>query len=383
MRELIKHYCCRGNLSTYDPYDIWKTSIGYRAKRRFNRNRWLGIGPAAALQLADTFCNVPLRHLYRQQEYPIVRALAAQALLNLYRQTNDKDCLEYAKLHLEWLEANTCAGYGGACWGLGFPHTVSRNVEYDRNTPFSTITPYALEAFIQHAEVTGSADYEGTIESVFEFLEKDLRILKESDEILVTSYGPTHDRVVVNAVSYTMLTYALLLSRMPTGLQEQMRNKIHRLYGFIQRSQRTDGSWMYSPEGRSFIDCFHSCIVLKNIIKTQRQVALENVSDVVVRGYAYVKSNFFDTDSRLFRRFTIKNKPNLIRFDLYDNAEMLNLSILMQDGRVTTSLVHAIDRIFRYKKIIYSQIDVLGNRRHPDTLRWAVMPYLYSLSQLV
>lgn len=379
---IIKRYCCREDLSTHDPYDIWKTTIGYRTKRLFNRRRWLGIGPAAVLQLADTFCNTALRSLYRRQEYAIVRALAAQALLNLYHRRKEEECLKYAKLHLEWLATNSCVGYRGACWGLGFLHTVSENVEYESNTPFSTITPYVLEAFIQYTKVTGDVCYDSTIENVFKFLEEDLQIMMESSEILVTSYGPTKDRVVVNSVSYTMLAYGLLLSRLPTELQERTRDKIRRLYGFIRASQFADGSWIYSPEGRSFIDCFHSCIVLKNIIKTNRQVALENVADTIGRGYAYVKENFFDKKAGLFRRFTLKNKPSLVRFDLYDNAELLNLSILMQDTRVTASLARAIDISFRSGNRIYSQIDLMGIRRHSDTLRWAVMPYLFALSHM-
>ena len=94
------------------------------------------------------------------------------------------------------------------------------------------------------------------------------------------------------------------------------------------------------------------------------------------------ETEFFNADFELFRQFTIKKKPDRIRYDLYDNTGMLNLSILMQDDEVTIPLVRAIDRVFRYKKIVFAQIDVLGNRRRPDTLRWAVMPYLHSLSQI-
>jgi hypothetical protein len=82
----------------------------------------------------------------------------------------------------------------------------------------------------------------------------------------------------------------------------------------------------------------------------------------------------------LFKRFSVTNKPGLIDFDLYDNAEMLNLSMLLGDHELAESLHNEILRHFVRGKTVYSQIDVLGIRHRPNTLRWAVLPWMYSLS---
>ena len=50
--------------------------------------------------------------------------------------------------------------------------------------------------------------------------------------------------------------------------------------------------------------------------------------DVVAAGYDYLKDSFLDQHHLLFKRFSVKNKPGLARFDLYDNAEALNLALL-------------------------------------------------------
>src|SRR5947207_2819998 len=106
LEALIEHFCARNELSTYDPYDIWKTSLGFRVKHLYNRRPGLGIFPAAAFTLFDDLLNQNLRLFYTRREYPIVRAMAALSLLNLYRHKRHPGLLECAKSHLLWLLAN-------------------------------------------------------------------------------------------------------------------------------------------------------------------------------------------------------------------------------------------------------------------------------------
>ena len=182
--------------------------------------------------------------------------------------------------------------------------------------------------------------------------------------------------------SYVMYSLSLLLPYLAPGDEQQARERIRKLYRYVQRSQRADGSWLYSPDGQPFVDCFHSCIVLKNLEKTRRLVDLPGVEPVIARGYAYLLENFRVKHSGLFRRFSVANKPSLVRYDLYDNAEMLNLAILLGDTALVESLPPVIEKNFVSGDDIYSQIDFFGIRRNRNHLRWAVMPYLYALSQL-
>ena len=94
--------------------------------------------------------------------------------------------------------------------------------------------------------------------------------MAEDHESMATSYGPFVDRIVINAVSYTMYSLALALPYISRQEMQRIEEKIVKLYRYIQKAQRPDGSWLYSPQGRSFIDCFHSCIVLKNVFKTNQ-----------------------------------------------------------------------------------------------------------------
>ncbi|MBD3843625.1 MAG: hypothetical protein IE909_17455, partial [Campylobacterales bacterium] len=283
--ELIEKYLLSDDLSTYDPYDIWKTSIGIKVKQLYYRNKYLGLLPAGILTIYDLYLNNSFRIGYKKQEYPIVRAQAALTLLNLYKKEPKPIYLENAKKHIDWLIENSSKGYSGACWGLNFNWIYSANKIYDANTPFSTHTPYPLEAFVKYHEITKSEKISTVIKSVYNFLENDLQIMKEDSSKLIISYGAEKDRVVTNANSYVMYMYALLLPFFPNQ-KDYIESKIKRIYNFIIEVQNNDGSWIYQPYDKSsFIDCFHSAFVIKNIIKTNKLLTLEHSEDVVQSGY--------------------------------------------------------------------------------------------------
>jgi len=156
-----------------------------------------------------------------------------------------------------------------------------------------------------------------------------------------------------------------------------------KLFHFIKQHQNTDGSWYYEPNTSSpFIDCFHSCFVLKNLFIAKQYHSFTDIDNVITKGYEYITSNFKDPSSGLYKRFTLSNKPSLITDDLYDNAEMIGLSTSINEIKEATSLVIAVKQHFHRNRDIYSQCDRFGILRNKNTLRWALMPYLYSLAQL-
>lgn len=379
-QRLIRHICESSDLRTYDPYDIWMTSVGFWVKNLYNQSRYAGLPFAAVVALFDVYVNDRLRLFCVRREYPITRALAAQSLLKLYSRSPDAGLLPHIIRHLEWLDHHSCSGYSGPCWGLGFRYAVGKRLVYDANMPLTTMTPYVLEAFVEFTRATGDTRWVPTIRGIHNFLEQDLVVLEETDEILVTSYAAMRDRQVINAVSYVLYCYALLLPYLDISQQEVAADKIRKLYNFVRRTQAEDGSWLYSPEPTSFIDCFHSCFVLKNLLKASKLTGLEGCSEVLSRGYQFLKEHVFDHETGLSKRFAKTNKPGLIRFDLYDNAEMLQLAELMGDAEFADSLETGICRAFVRSGRIFSHIDWMGNRLGPDRLRWAVLPYIHALA---
>lgn len=377
---LIEEFCMTHSLECYDPYDVWMTDLGIGVKQLYNRNNVLGILPAAALTIWDQFLNNKFRFGYKKQEYPTARALAAQALLNVYVANNEEGYLVGAKKHIDWLITNSSKNYSGLCWGLGFKWAVDDGLNYDENTPFSTHTPYILEAIHKYIHLSGDITYVSYIESIYDFFENDIQVMFEDEDSLATSYGPAKDRLVTNAVSYALYAYSIFLQYIPEK-EAYIKRKIQKLYNFIVKKQLQNGSWFYEPDNdKSFIDCFHSCFVLKNIFKTNRIIPLTDCENVMKAGYDYVKNNFYNPKHKLFKRFTLSNKPSIVKFDLYDNAEVLSLSILLGDQDLTEALLSSIQEKFVKGNDIYSVIDIFNIKKNKNTLRWAVMPYLYALS---
>ena len=377
--------CFSPDLSTYDPYDIWKSDIGVKVKQLFNAYRILGIIPAALLTFYDQVLNNEKRVFYKKQEYPVIRAFAAQILLKIYNKTKEPALLYWVEMHLDQLISQSSKGYSGYCWGLNMVW-ASKIRTFPKNTPFITSTPYALEALIRFQEATNNIKYQDVITSVYHFISKDLYKLIEEEHILCLSYAPGWEaRPVINANSYALYSLSLLRSFLPEK-SDIIQRDILRLYNYIIQQQKPDGSWLYYGDNKkgNFIDCFHSCFILKNIIKASKCVPLPaNHIIVVEKGYSYLLNNFYDKQFGLFKRFTKTDKPNLIKFDLYDNAEMLNLIYLNNDLKMYNSLKDSIKRHFIKGKDIFSVINVFKSRKNKNMLRWAEMPYMYALSHSI
>ncbi len=381
--KILESYLLHNSLATYDPYDVWKTDIGVKIKKLYYKNKYLGLIPAGIITIYDLYINNHKRTGYYKQEYPITRAQAAITLLNMYEQEKNLKYIEYAKKHIDWLLDHVSTGYSGHCWGMNYDWVYTATDTYNKNTPFSTHTPYPLEALVQYYNITKDETVLEAIKSVFLFLEKDIKVMKETEEMLILSYGVEKDRIVTNANSYSMYMYALLISFLPEQ-EEYIKNKIKKLYNFITSVQQDDGSWLYSPyDNDTFIDCFHSAIVVKNIIKTGRLTYLEDVDTITTRGYTYIIKSFMNEEDNLCKRFSISNKISLTKFDLYDNAEVLNLAIMLNDKETIQKLSNAIQKYFiNEDNDIASMIDLLGKRKNFNHLRWAVVPYLNTLSKM-
>jgi hypothetical protein len=384
INNLIKKYTLQENLATYDPYDIWKTKLGFFVKNGFNKNKYLFIIPAALLTIFDIFINNKIRIFYKKQEYPIVRAFATLSLLDLYKKDPKQEYLDFAKKHIDWLIRNRAIYKNGFGWGIGFYWNISKDIVFTKNTPLSTHTPYGLEAIYELYKITKDKRYLKYINEIFDFFENDINILYNKNNSLAISYGPFGNFIVNNATSYALFSYSIFYNIIPQQ-KEYIKNKIIKFYNFLKYTQRTDASWLYAPfEKNSFIDCFHSAIIVKNIIKTKKNIDfdLENSNEIINNAYAYIKKSFFIEKKQLFKRFSLSNKPGITKFDLYDNAEMLNLAILMNDYELVKILKKSINDKFIKNDNVYSVIDLFNIKRNKNTLRWAVMPYVHAISNI-
>ena len=377
-KKLITYFLLKEDLSSFDPYDVWKTKLGFKIKHFYNKNRDLAFLPSAMLFSLDLFFNKIFRNFYNKQEYPIVRAQAAIILLRIFKKNKNEDYLIFAKKNIDWLINNSSKGFNGLCWGLNFEWPVTNNLIYNSNEPFTTHTPYALESIHLFIKITGDNSYINYVKSIYNYYEKDVKQIVETENLLAVSYGTSPDRIITNAISYTLYAYSIFSKYIKNNSIKVKRQK---LFNFIESKQLNNGSWLYTPDSDdTFIDCFHTCFIIKNLIKSNKIEPIENANKLITDGYNYLMDNFYDEDFGLFKRFSVSNKQSIIKFDLYDNAEVLNLFNLLEKRRDFNKLKNNIENNFINGTDVYSMIDIFNIKRNKNTLRWAVVPFLKAIN---
>lgn len=244
--------------------------------------------------------------------------------------------------------------FQNAAWGYPFDWEGWFGT-FKAGTPFITTTAYCYEAFERGYELTGDLSHLEMMRSIARFAHEDLTDQQVAPEAFASSYGPFDKRRVVNASAYR----ALLLAR--AGRRFQREDWLEAARGnttFVLRSQQPDGSWLYAMDAHDqFVDNFHTCFVLKNLVKILRATgddaapgdgapaprgdapnrgggataaATSAIGEAIRQGYAFYKRNLLDSEG-LPVPFAQTQRLNLVRRELYDLAEGLNLALLIRD----------------------------------------------------
>lgn len=371
-----------GPPSSFDPYDLWMTSLGVFAKKHYYQGRVVGKLISVLIGLVDWLIPNLIRNILalKKRVYPIT---VAQWILS--RENSDES--EYM-LDLLLSVSSSREKIYGRCWGLGFPW-MSKNGLYDEETPFVTHTPYALEALIRIYKESESQEIKDKAYENFEASRKFLDALKvmyEKDDVLALSYAPIDEpRIVINANSYAAFSYALHASY--CKLEAQLaRRRAALLVNWTISQQQPDGSWYYyaDAEPGNFIDGFHTCFVLKNLIKTAQLLPEleEQTKPAVNAGIDYLNKAFIDQKTGLLRRFTERDIKDPFTWDLYDQAEYLGLLIYL--GRLSEAerFLKVVYKHFYKRGHWYCRRDFLGRYWGRDFLRWGIMPLLHYEKEL-
>jgi hypothetical protein len=158
---------------------------------------------------------------------------------------------------------------------------------------------------------------------------------------------------------------------------------------FILENQRDDGSWLYGLSNRyeAFIDHFHTCFVLKNLIKINQLAPDPTVLQAIHRGYRYYRTALYDADANP-KSFALEPRTQIVRLELYNIAEAITLGALLRD-EIPDALLLA--QCLAKKAITKYQLPdghfvtrvYLGGFRHKlPFLRWPQSQMFYALTNL-
>jgi hypothetical protein len=313
---------------SHDPYDLWATPLGRKAKRLYYRRSIRGSLAALPFVVLDTFVPGSRRLVSAPQRYPIADAHYAMGFFAWAEAVGDARALSRAEHFLVELERSRSSGFEDFCWGLPF-NWESRLGTIAAGTPLITVVPYVYEAFEAGHDATGKPSYLNVMESIARFAHDRIPATElHHGTAAAAAYSPYDRSRVVNASSYR--AYLLAAAGRRFG-RAAWTTEADRNVAFVLASQRPDGSWPYAPTvGDEFIDNLHTCLVLKNLFKFWSITDRGDVLTAVRRGYKYYRHELLDEGLQPIP-FALQPRASLHRRDLYDYAEGINLALLVRD----------------------------------------------------
>ena len=276
---------------SHDPYDLLLSPFVRRVPQ---------VSPLAArlvLQLGKR-SGTGLRRLLRVRPHEEPKALAdfLRAAVSLGRLGEAWPTEHIAELstRLRHLAVATRTGYG---WGLAFPW-VSRYLAAAKGEPNIYTTTAACQALLDDYEFTGREESLQTAVLGTQFIVRELgSFTYEGNSWL--RYSAKADSPIVNIQALA----SSLLARVGVAQHDdELLEAADRAAQAVIATQRDDGSWTYSVDGRGdFVDGFHTGFTLEGLVEYaglrggDTPTALDAA---VASGFAYFKEHLFTADGR-------------------------------------------------------------------------------------
>jgi len=340
-----------------DQYDYWATGYGQWAKSVFYRQPVVGTLLVSPLVFMDSF--IPFtRSLFRKpNRFPIADAHYAMGFAYIYEATGDRKYYLRAVEYLNALLESRCSGYENYAWGYPFQWMTNAGV-IPQGTPLITSTPYVYEAFYTVYQLDQDPRWWEVLQSISQHVAEDYQDLPQNSDASACSYiardklTDSNYTPVINANAYRAF---ILLHAAALFDSSIYREKGERNLNFVINNQQSDGSWFYAAgKVDQFVDHFHTCFILKNLVKIELQNGDGKCRQAIERGLKFYRRNLFDSRN-LPLPFAKKQRLIPYRRELYDYAECLNLGIILEKTEYR-------EPVFYYQSLI----DLIANWQKRD-----------------
>jgi len=367
---------------TFDPYDLMTTRYASFARKIYFKNALLGLPFVFPIVFADMIFPGMRKILVHKKRYAIVEAHLAMGFMNMYRHTGNPEYIDQAAALCKNLDTIKIEGYHGPCWGYPFDWQSSSGF-WQAGTPFVTVTPYCFEAFLELYKITQNEKHLKYALDIARFAFHDLNETITGPDAAACSYSPLDNSRVINASAYR--SCMLLYAHQYNG-DDQYRVKALQGLNFIAQNQNADGSWFYAADDahNKFIDNFHTCFVLKNLIKCNKLLQSSSLAETIANGLAFYRKAFINKDFSL-KPFVKSNKFNLVNESLYDYAEAINLAQMAEPlfpefQTANDQIIHMALGWQRSDGSFINQKSIFGIRSGRSYLRWGIAPLFHSLT---
>lgn len=377
--DWLAHY---GDTSQ-DIDDLYNSRPSRFAKRIYYDRPTVGKLAVAPLVLVEFFIPAARVFFWRKTRFPIADAHYAMGFSYLFQRTQRAEYYDLAVQYLRSLIASRCPGYEEYGWGYPFDWETVWG-RFPEGTPLITTTPYCYEAFSELYRIDSNPRWLEIMHSIAEHALKDYPHTEIEHDVWATSYSPLDHRRVVNASAYR----ACLLSLAGRDFEDNTyRQAAEQFLNFVLVAQQEDGSWYYAMDGwDKFTDHYHTCFVLKALVKITRCRESRRCSDAIASGIQYYLSELID-ESGLPRPFARPPRLVLYRRELYDYAEACNLALLLMDeyvelGNVLTAILEDLFTRWQRKDGAYRTRQLLLGWNSVPMHRWGLAQTFRSLCLL-
>ncbi|MCC7303411.1 MAG: hypothetical protein IT233_12295 [Bacteroidia bacterium] len=372
--------------TSFDRYDFWASRIGKISKRLFYRNKYLGL-PFAGLGFFLENITPRVQAIFSNRNHqPIGDAHYAIGFLNLYSIRKEEKYLKEAEHYLTILLESKITKFGGFGWGYTFGWQQSKDNYWPAGTPFNTVTPYVYWAFKNHYELTLSESSLEIMAEIARFTCIGVNKMTLPNGSTSSSYSPISKDYVVNANAYRA---AVLLDAYELFKVKEYKSEAEENLDFILQAQQRSGAWYYdmNPDVSSFIDYFHTCFVLKNLVICNKYLPSERIVRAVTLGYAYFLRELHYDNGRP-KPYSKQKYLKFRKYEMYDYAEGISLGILMEPiipGSLKRAEWLAQDLISNFQLQdghFVTRVSTFGTRNTVPYHRWPQAQLFSSLSYL-
>jgi hypothetical protein len=317
--------------TSYDFQTFYASDLTRNAKALYYKSPLLGTIAVAPIIFCEAFVPSARALFWKRQRFPIADAHYAMGFAFLSQVLDRKAYYHKAVHFLEVLKSTRCRGYINYCWGYPFNWEGIRGTIRE-GTPLITTVPYVYEAFRDVWQIDKKDEWLQIMNSVAMHGLEDYRDFETSVKASTCSYTPDPKQSVgvVNANAYRAF---LLMQAAEDFSDERFRRVAEGNLNFVLECQNSDGSWYYANDGkRLFTDHFHTCFVLKALVKIEQMTGHPGCTAAIERGIDYYVTHLFDQDG-LPKPFSRRPRLTVYRRELYDYAECINLAVLLE-GRI-------------------------------------------------
>ena len=313
--------------TSYDFQTFYASDLTRKIKALYYKSPLLGTMAVTPIIFCEAFVPSARALFWKRQRFPIADAHYAMGFALLSQVLDQEDYYRRAVHFLEVLKSTRCPGYANYCWGYPFNWEGIRGT-IKEGTPLITTVPYVYEAFRNVWQIDKKDEWLQIMRSTAMHGLEDYRDFETSANASTCSYTPDPKQSVgvVNANAYRAF---LLMQAAEDFSDDRLRRVAERNLNFVLECQNPDGSWYYANDGkRLFIDHFHTCFVLKALVKIEQMTGHRGCTAAIERGVNYYTANLFDQDG-LPKPFSRRPRMTVYRRELYDYAECINLATLL------------------------------------------------------